>query len=224
MSRVFNYEGPLFTSLSRLADLIWLNLLFILCCIPVVTIGAAATALYYVTLKMAKDEEGYITRSYFRSFKDNLFQASVIWVLFLVIVVVMFLDLRIANGGDITKALNIGAMDDVVIVAVGVMVIILSMTMTYVFPVLARFDNTVLNTIKNSFLISVRHLPYTVVMILITIAPVALIWFFPPLLILILVMFSAVAYINSKFFVRIFAHYMPKETPSEDVDGKDGEE
>ena len=60
MSRAFNFEGPVFTFLSRLADLFWLNLLFIVCCIPVITIGAATTALYYVTLKMAKDEEGYI--------------------------------------------------------------------------------------------------------------------------------------------------------------------
>ena len=83
MSRVFNYEGPVFTSLSRLADLFWLNLLYIICCIPLVTVGAASTALYYVTLKMAKDEEGYITRSYFKSFKDNFVQATAIWLLWI---------------------------------------------------------------------------------------------------------------------------------------------
>ena len=71
MGKVFNFEGPVFSFLSRLADLFWLNLLFVICSIPVITIGASSTALYYVTLKMAKDEEGYITRSFFKSFKEN---------------------------------------------------------------------------------------------------------------------------------------------------------
>ena len=227
MGKVFNFEGPLFNFLSRVADLIWLNLLFILCCIPIVTIGAATTALYYVTLKMAKDEEGYITKSFFKAFKENFVQATVIWIIFLVISVVMFMDLRIANGGNIADILNDSTISNVVIVSVGVMIIVLAMTGTYVFPLLAQFDNTVKNTIKNAFLLSIRHLPYTVAMIVIAAIPVALIWFSPALLLLVLIMFSVVAYINSKFFNKIFVLYMPKESP-EDTDavpaeGIDGE-
>ncbi|MCR5672429.1 MAG: DUF624 domain-containing protein [Lachnospiraceae bacterium] len=231
MGKVFNFEGPLFNFLSRVADLIWLNLLFILCCIPVITIGAATTALYYVTLKMAKDEEGYITKSYFKAFKDNFVQATVIWVIFLVISVVMFMDLRIANGGNIADILNDSTISNVVIVSVGVMMIVLAMTGTYVFPLLAQFDNTVKNTIKNAFLLSIRHLPYTVAMLVIAAIPVALIWFSPALLLLVLIMFSVVAYINSKFFNKIFVLYMPKENPddaapapAEGIDGKDRKE
>ena len=226
MSRVFIFEGPVVTFLSRLADLFWLNLLFMICCIPVITVGAAQTALYYVTLKMAKDEEGYITKSYFKAFKDNFVQATVIWVIFLVIAAVMFMDLRIANGGSVS-AIGSEAVSNVVIVAVGVLSIVMLMTLTYVFPILARFDNTVINTIKNAFLISVRHLPYTFLMMLIAAIPVALIWFSPALLILVLILFSAGAYINSKFFNRIFVLYMPKDEPdrdpgdpSEDIDGE----
>lgn len=215
--KVFNFEGPVFTFLSRLADLIWLNLLFIICCIPVVTIGAATTALYYVTLKMAKDEEGYITRSYFKAFRDNFVQATVIWLVFLAVIVVMFLDFRIAQVGDMSALIGSGRINDVVIVAVGVMAIILGMTLTYVFPLLARFDNTVVNTVKNAFLISIRHLPYTFLMMIIQAVPVVLIWFFPALLILVLIMFSAVAYINSKFFRKIFVLY-------EGTDGEGREE
>lgn len=215
--KVFNFEGPVFTFLSRLADLIWLNLLFIICCIPVVTIGAATTALYYVTLKMVKDEEGYITRSYFKAFRDNFVQATVIWLVFLAVIVVMFLDFRIAKVGDMSALIGSGRINDVVIVAVGVMAIILGMTLTYVFPLLARFDNTVVNTVKNAFLISIRHLPYTFLMMIIQAVPVVLIWFFPALLILVLIMFSAVAYINSKFFRKIFVLY-------EGTDGEGREE
>ena len=221
MSRIFNFEGPVFSFLSRLADLFWLNLLFIVCCIPVVTIGAASTAMYYVTLKMAKDEEGYITRSYFKSFKENFIQATLIWVIFFAVIVVMFMDFRIAGGGSMAQILNSSTVSDVVIVAVGVMAIVMLMTLMYLFPLLAQFDNTVINTIKNAFLISIRHLPYTFLMIVITAIPVALIWFSPALMLLVLIMFSATAYINSKFLNRIFILYMPKE---EEVNGESGEE
>ena len=221
MNKVFNFEGPVFNFLSRLADLFWLNLLYILCCLPVITIGAATTALYYVTLKMAKDEEGYITRSYFKSFKENFIQATLIWVIFFAVIVVMFMDFRIAGGGSMAQILNSSTVSDVVIVAVGVMAIVMLMTLMYLFPLLAQFDNTVINTIKNAFLISIRHLPYTFLMIVITAIPVALIWFSPALLLLVLIMFSATAYINSKFLNRIFILYMPKE---EEVNGESGEE
>ena len=223
MSRIFNFEGPVFSFLSRLADLFWLNLLFIVCCIPVVTIGAASTAMHYVTLKMAKDEEGYITKSYFKAFKDNFIQATIIWVIFLVIMLVMFMDLRIANGGITADLFADPMVRNIVIVAVGVMVIVVAMTLTYVFPILAQFDNTVKNTIKNAFLISIRHLPYTIAMIFITFLPVVMIWFFPTLLLLVLIMFSATAYINSKFFNKIFVLYMPKdESETEDSVAPEG--
>ena len=221
MNKVFNFEGPVFTFLSRLADLFWLNLLYILCCIPVITAGAATTALYYVTLKMAKDEEGYITKSYFKSFKENFVQATLIWIVFLVIFVVMFMDFRIANGGSMAEVLKSSTVSDVVIVAVGVMTIVLMMTLVYVFPLLAQFDNTVVNTIKNAFLISIRHLPYTFLLLVITAIPYVLIWFSPALLMLVVIMFSVTAYINSKFLNRIFVLYMPKE---EDINGEGREE
>ena len=170
---------------------------------------------------MAKDEEGYITKSYFKSFKENFVQATLIWIVFLVIFVVMFMDFRIANGGSMAEVLKSSTVSDVVIVAVGVMTIVLMMTLVYVFPLLAQFDNTVLNTIKNAFLISIRHLPYTFLLLVITAIPYVLIWFSPALLMLVVIMFSVTAYINSKFLNRIFVLYMPKE---EDINGEGREE
>lgn len=226
MGKVFNFEGPVFNFLSRLADLFWLNLLFIICCIPVVTIGAATTALYYVTLKMAKDEEGYITRSYFKSFKENFKQATLIWIMFMIVMFVMFMDLRISRGDNLAEFFNTPAVGNVVFVAVFVLAVVVVMTLTYVFPILAQFDNTVKNTVKNAFLISIRHLPYTFVMIVVAAVPFVFIWFFPAFFILVLIMFSAIAYLNSKIFNRIFVLYMPKEASgeaSDPVEGIDGE-
>lgn len=210
MGRIFNFDGPFFSFFSRLADLFWLNLLYIICCIPIVTIGAATTALYYVTLKMAKDEESYITKSFFKSFKDNFKQATIIWLIFFVILIIMVTDLFIINGGTFDNIFNNKSISNIVLVAVGIIGMVVTFILTYVFPLLARFDNTVKNTIKNAFLISVRHLPYTVAMIVISIIPVAIIYFSAPATILIVIMFSLVAYINSKFFNKIFVFYMPK--------------
>jgi uncharacterized membrane protein YesL len=81
--RIFNAESPLMEGLSKVADLVILNLLVLLCCIPVITAGAALTGMHYVLLKMARDEEGYIVRSYFKSFKENFLQATGMWLIFL---------------------------------------------------------------------------------------------------------------------------------------------
>lgn len=69
MDRLFNMDNKFFTVMGRVADLIMLNVVFLICCLPIVTIGASLTALHYVTLKMARNEESYIIRSFFKSFK-----------------------------------------------------------------------------------------------------------------------------------------------------------
>lgn len=220
MGRIFNFEGPVFSFLSRLADLFWLNLLFIVCSIPIVTIGASTTAMYYVTLKMAKNEEGYITQSFFKSFKQNFKQSTVIWLIYLVVSVVLVLDLRIANGGSLAGIFDSNAVSNVVIVSVSLMGVLLLMTETYVFPILAQFDNTVKNTVKNAFFISIRHLPYTFLMLVLAAIPVVLMWFTPAAFLLIFIIFALVAYINSTFFTKIFANYMPKESTEEENEDK----
>ena len=83
MQRFFSMDNGLFRALNRISDLMILNLIFILCCIPVVTIGPALTGLYYVALKIASNEEGYIVRGFFKSFKQNFRQGLIIWLILL---------------------------------------------------------------------------------------------------------------------------------------------
>ena len=70
MGRFFNMDNKFFTVMGRIADLCILNIICLVCCIPIVTAGASITAMYYVTLKMVRNEEAYIVRSFFKSFKD----------------------------------------------------------------------------------------------------------------------------------------------------------
>ena len=92
MGRLFSLDSPLFSFLSKVADLIILNILVMICCIPIVTVGASLTALHYVVLKMVRNEDSYIVRSYFKPFKQNFRQATVIWLIMLLIFAVLLGD------------------------------------------------------------------------------------------------------------------------------------
>ena len=211
-------DNKFFTFMGRVADLIILNLLFLLCCIPIVTIGPAITAMYYVTMKMVRNEEAYIARSFFKSFKENFKQGLGIWLIALVLIILEFMDFIIMKqlSGGIYTIVKYGLL---------VIALILVMILQYVFPLLAKFVNTVKNTIRNALLMSLRHLPYTILMLLISIAPIVAMLFNtmifsygilgsyflgPPCLAK-----------SSTFFVKIFDKYIPKDESEEEEKDED---
>ena len=216
MGSFFNMDNPFFRFMGRVADLMILNLIFIVCCIPVVTIGPAITAMYYTTLKMVRNEESYIVKGFFHSFKQNLKQGIFINLILLAVGVFLFLDLRIVVGnfqGFAGKAMY-------VVIWLGI--VLYAMIFVYIYPLLSRFYNTIRNTFINAILISIRHLPKTVLLILLTLCPI-LIFFIPQamissllILLFILVGFATLAYAKSMILVKILDNYMPPEetTPS----------
>ena len=220
MRKFFDMDNPFFRTLGKLADLMILNVLFILCSIPIVTIGASLTGMYYVTLKIAENEEGYIARSFFKSFKQNFRQATVIWLIALGLGIVFGLDFYILSAAE-------GTLFDIVKMAITAMLILYLITLIYVFPTLARFYNTIRGTIRNAFLMSVANLPRTFLALVITVGSV-LITFLNGytlvygLLIWILAGFSLVAYANSFLIKKIFAKYSPRE-PETDPDAWDAD-
>ena len=208
--------------MGRAADLMILNIVFIICCLPVVTIGASLTALHYVTLKMVRNEESYIVKSFFKSFKQNFKQATIINLIMLLFGGLLYLDLNIINNmsGSMASVLH------VLFITFGIVYFVIFL---YLYPILAKFYNTIKHTFRNAFLMSIRHLPYTVLMALITAAPVA-IFFIPTaqvqsivLLLFILMGFSLEAFINGHFLVKIFDNYII-ETPSETSDTEESSE
>lgn len=212
MNNLFNLDNKFFTFMGRIGDLILLNILWVICSIPLFTIGASTTALYYVTLKMVKNEESYIIRSFFKSFRLNLKQSIVIWLILLFVSVLLGYDLYIMMHWDTNFK--------VVLTAVFFMLALLvAFIFVYIFPILSKFSNTVKQTFKNSFLMSIRHLPYTIAMILTSFLPIVLIAFVPVFVpIWLLLGFSSIAYFNSNLFSKIFAHYIaPEETEEEEA-------
>ena len=80
---IFNYDNPVWRFIGKLGDLMILNILWVICSIPIFTMGASTTAVYYVTMKLVRGDDGYTLRNYFKSFKENFKQATVIWLLML---------------------------------------------------------------------------------------------------------------------------------------------
>ena len=210
MGQIFNMDNPFFRAMGKLMDLIILNLLCTLCCIPIITIGPSLTAMFYVTMKMVKNEEGYIAQGFFKSFRQNLKQGILINLLMLGFGFFLIMDFRILNAIQ-------GSHKIIFTLLVFVSVIYL-MVFLYLYPVLAKFDNTIRNTLLNSLMMAVSHLPYTLVMLFITVAPFLVLYFTPvpriqSLLLLFLFLFGGalIAYANSCFFVKIFDKYIPAE-------------
>lgn len=214
MGHFFSMDNKFFTFMGRIADLCILNIICLICCIPIVTAGASITAMYYVTLKMVRNEEAYIVRSFFKSFKENFKQATVINLILIVVGVILYLDMHVA------KAMpgSAGQIFHVIFVAFAIVYFVLTL---YVYPVLARFYNSTGNTIKNALLMSIRHLPYTVVMVLIELCPLLLLFvksfrLQSTLFILFLMVgFGLIAYCNSFFLAKIFDNYMPENGNAE---------
>ena len=205
--------------MSKVADLCILNIICVVCCIPVITAGASITAMYYVTLKMVRNEEAYIVRSFFKSFKQNFKQATIINLIMLLIGLVLYVDL------NVSKAMQAGA-GQIFHVIFMAFVLIYFILFLYVYPVLARFYNTIKNTIKNALFMAIRHLPYTVDMVLIAVCPLLLLFvksyqIQSTLFVLFLLMgFALIAYCNSYFLAKIFDNYMPKEEAGQESAGE----
>ncbi len=157
--KVFDIEGPLMQGLTKIADLMILNLLTILCCIPIFTAGAAFTALHYQVLKMVRHEECYIARGYFKAFKENFKQATVVWLIMLVIMLVLVGDYYIISQAVAEVAQWFRAV-------LGAITVFVVFTLVMVFPFMAKFSNTTFQTMKNAMAISIIKFPITILMII----------------------------------------------------------
>lgn len=159
MSNLFNLDGPVLQFINKIVYSVYLNILWFICCIPIVTAGASTTALFYVTLKMAKNEEGNITKAFFHSFKDNLKQGTKIWLILLSLGILLGVD------GYVLYHLRFENVFWTLCTAVFcVAAAAYAIVLMYIFPLLARFDNTIGAMFKNALFIGIRFLLCTILM------------------------------------------------------------
>lgn len=207
MKKFFDHERGFWKVLGSLGDIIMLNIVFFVLCIPIVTIGAAKTALYAVTKKMAKNEEGYITREFFQQFKENFKTSTKIWLLYLVASIFPIYNLYACS------LMDGGAFVTFCVSMMILTLVVINWTMIYALVLQSTFENTLKNTLKNALLMSVGHFPYSVVILIVELSPFLAVIFFTQYLaiempLIMCVWFALAAYINSHFFNKIFAKYM----------------
>ena len=160
--KFFSYESRFSQLVLKICYACCLNLLWLICSLPIVTIGASTTALYYASLKIIRDEEGNLAAKFFRSFRENFRQATVLWLI--------LLGLGLFLGGDIYVVwhLRAGAHGSLAVLWTLCLALLIGACVVYVivlefvFPLLASVSNTNLAMLKNSFLIGTHYLFATI--------------------------------------------------------------
>ena len=204
MGRLFDLDSPLMRFLNLVGDLLILNFLVLICCIPIITIGASCTGMYYVLLKIVRGEEGYLVKGFLKSFKQNFKQATILWLIMILVILVYVGDFCIFRYSGLT-------FPKVLIVMILSIALVLMMVAVYVFPVLSRFDNTVKNTLKNAFCMAVLNLPKTLLLILLQALPIVVLYFSSYATIFVIMFgISLPAYGSAHLLSRIFKKFEPE--------------
>lgn len=236
MGKLFDLDSPLIRGLNKMADVMLLNILVIvfaipliaeqlfmlgpvlmgdaefalsyvfyawlfgiICCIP---LGSALTAMHFVLLKIVRDEESYIAKTFFKSYRQNFKQATVLMLLQFIVGGILLIDFMLMrNSGPIYRY---------VIMAGSIVIYLASL---YIFPLQSKFENTVLGTIKNSFLMAVMALPKTIAMALVSLLPLLLLYFFDlkVLPILFLLGIAGPGFLCAALYSETFRKFEPKE-------------
>ena len=207
---MFKYDGPFFTVLSRALDIIILNVVWMLCCFPVITIGPATVALYDVYFRMKEKKDYNVFVQFFLAFKDNLKQGLLSSLLFIIAGTVLYLDYRVVYFDETFSLTFMKGLFWVVLV-------VAAAYFSWLFPLICKFNNTFKGMMKNARIMMVRHLPVTVIITGLNLLPWLLLYFQPALtlgnmlLFWLLMGFALIAFINSRFLYSCFYRYFDQD-------------
>ncbi len=202
MSEIFTTDNMVIRILNRIGDILILHFLWLLCSLPIVTIGASTTALYYTAMKAVKYEDGYVARRFFKSFKENFRQSTIIWLimLFAGFLCGWYLSYSIETHNSVLTMFST------------ILTCVYSFILIYVFPLQSKFDNKITVTIRNAFLLSVKNFPWTLLMIVV-LGLIGLFSYFYTIVLFIVVICGAgvYGYLTAFIFNRVFLPYLPDE-------------
>lgn len=220
LERMFNYENPVWQFMGRLADILILNIIAIVFSIPIFTIGASWTALYYTLLKVVRKEDTYVWKEFWHSFKSNFKQATIIWLILLPFICFISLDLflwyvNVTNG-------NPDALPKVLKITTVIVAIIIATETLYVFPILSHFENTVKTTMINAFMVAILNIPSTILFMFLFALPIVLTDLNLNFLLLdVMFGIAGPAYLSCFAWNKIFKKLEPKTEDDEDDDEDD---
>lgn len=203
MENLFRYDSKFWEILEEISDIVILNFLFIIFSIPIITIGASSSALYTVSLKKTNEENISVFKEFMRSFKSNFKISTLAWIFTIILASMLFLDFYISN---LISIKFIGLVLKFISTLVSILLIF---NITYLFPMISKFDNKLKNTIINSTIISIQYLPYTIIMSILNVLWIVLLFslwnsYHYILFFYIIMGFGIVSYINSIILNRIF--------------------
>ena len=199
---LFDPDSKIIQFFQFLGDLIILNFCFILCSLPVVTFGAAYTAMYTITLQEAEDRSGSIIGRFFKYFRANFGKATVLWLLLLFLGGILGYNyLFLTANPEMSTGIFRG-----LLLALSIFYV---MIFTYAFPLLSRFENTLMGTLRNALALAIGNLPKTIVMVLLNLLPVVIlllseVLFLRLSILMIMIYFAVAAQLNSFMLSKIF--------------------
>ena len=203
-------DNPFIKLLSRMGDAMLLSILFVLSCIPIITIGDAFTALYYTAMKGITGDDGYIWKFYTRSFKQNFKQSTVMWLLFMVVFFVLGVDVWFWLHTWKTEA--IGLAKPLLLISV-VLLTLAFIIFIYAFALQAKFDNKISVQLRNAFLLSIKNFPTTILMMLIY-AVIAWCFYYDAVIsviVFVIIGLGLVGYLWGYLMYRCFKPFLPEE-------------
>lgn len=208
MFGIFNLDSPIGRAMNTVADIMILSVLWVVCSLPVFTVGAATTALYYASMRSVR-QEGSVFKDFFQAFRDN-FKKSLMFTLLLAGAVLLIAgDFRIFSKVQL-------AGESVLRVILYAVIFLLIMIVSYFFPLLARYDAAVKAHIKNAFLLSISSPLTTLIVAAMNAAPILLflikpVWFFRVLPFITILWVGMAAHINSRILLKLFEKIQPSE-------------
>ena len=196
MKKIFSLDSPIIQGLAKIADLMLLNMLYVISCLPVITIGAATAALYDVTTRLAKDD-ALIWRHYWQAFRSNFKQATLIWILLLLVGSLIYGSAIFYWSYELPNK-------DLCLTLLAFVALVLLCIFSWVFPLQARFENSLKNTLTNALLCSWSYFPRTIVIAALNGFPFFIFIFLPAIMInsvyvFLFIWFAFSAYITTKF-------------------------
>lgn len=210
LNGLFSMDGPIYKFGTIVYDLFILNVLWFIFSIPIVTAGAATTALFYAAGKRVRNEDGYLFRDFWRSFKMNFKQSTIVWIIQLILFWVVATNIRNIH--------ILGGMAPYMLPLQFVIAIELFIISIYVFPLIARFHITLPNIFKTAFLMANKHFVTTILCIAAAAGILFAVYYWG---FFILFAMSAYAYWISYMIDRIFKKYIPKDVQEEKILGQE---
>lgn len=204
---MFRIDNLFFRIVDKVVDAVMLNIFWLICCIPVITIGTSTTAFYYTFHKTIREGRGYVMREFFSCFRREFRQTFPVWILFMVLYGIFGFDLYITYGMA-KEGMQGGRLSIVFLVLLAIVFV----WGQYVFPYMARFEDTSRNVLKLTAFIAVANLPRTGFIPTAAVACSYILWRFPPGIFFIPVMYMTIL---NELLEKIFKKYMPPEEQAE---------